>query len=191
MTGAVAHVAGEAVPESLVEARLAALHASPRAGLLPRGGKEARQLRRWVGQLAVTAALCEAAARREGLEPTPEPIDLDDVAALELGSLAAAALTESPYARAAYRDLRRRSEPREPETRAYYDRNPDLFRGPEPGSVRPYQQVRGEIAARLRGAAARKRFLGWLDGWRAELVALCPGWEHPGDPRQPDNTHRH
>ena len=26
---------------------------------------------------------------------------------------------------------------------------------------------------------------------RAELVRLAPGYEHPGDPRQPDNTHRH
>ena len=24
-----------------------------------------------------------------------------------------------------------------------------------------------------------------------ELVQLAPGYEHPGDPRQPDNTHRH
>ncbi|KKB97156.1 malonyl CoA-ACP transacylase, partial [Mycobacterium nebraskense] len=31
----------------------------------------------------------------------------------------------------------------------------------------------------------------WLDARRAELVRLAPGYEHPGDPRQPDNTHRH
>jgi alpha-mannosidase len=26
---------------------------------------------------------------------------------------------------------------------------------------------------------------------REELVELAPGYEHPGDPRQPDNVHRH
>jgi len=25
----------------------------------------------------------------------------------------------------------------------------------------------------------------------ADLVRLAHGYEHPGDPRQPDNTHRH
>ena len=32
---------------------------------------------------------------------------------------------------------------------------------------------------------------GTLDERRAALVVLAPGYEHPGDPRQPDNTHRH
>jgi zinc protease len=31
----------------------------------------------------------------------------------------------------------------------------------------------------------------WLDERRAELAALEPGWEHPGDPRLPDAVHRH
>jgi alpha-mannosidase len=31
----------------------------------------------------------------------------------------------------------------------------------------------------------------WLDARGAELVRLAAGYEHPGDPRQPDNTHRH
>jgi [acyl-carrier-protein] S-malonyltransferase len=31
----------------------------------------------------------------------------------------------------------------------------------------------------------------WLDARCAALVSLAPGYEHPGDPRQPDNTHRH
>ncbi|MDD4867023.1 MAG: malonyl CoA-ACP transacylase, partial [Mycobacterium sp.] len=43
----------------------------------------------------------------------------------------------------------------------------------------------------LRGAARRHAFRVWLDARRAALVRLAPGYEHPGDPRQPDNTHRH
>ena len=31
----------------------------------------------------------------------------------------------------------------------------------------------------------------WLDHRRRALVAHAPGFEHPGDPGQPDNTHRH
>jgi len=58
----------------------------------------------------------------------------------------------------------------------------------EDGSALPkYQQ----IADHLRGAARRRAFRLWLDARCAELVELAPGYEHPGDPRQPDNTHRH
>ena len=31
----------------------------------------------------------------------------------------------------------------------------------------------------------------WLDQRRNALVTNAPGFEHPGDPGQPDNTHRH
>ena len=31
----------------------------------------------------------------------------------------------------------------------------------------------------------------WLDERRSALVRNAPGFEHPGDPGQPDNTHRH
>lgn len=31
----------------------------------------------------------------------------------------------------------------------------------------------------------------WLDQRRRDLVVHAPGFEHPGDPGQPDNTHRH
>ncbi|NUT42941.1 MAG: hypothetical protein HOV86_23440 [Thermoactinospora sp.] len=40
--------------------------------------------------------------------------------------------------------------------------------------------------------AARRRFFAqWLDRLRSEKVDLVPGLEHPGDPRQPDNHHKH
>ncbi|TDD44691.1 hypothetical protein E1286_26395 [Nonomuraea terrae] len=40
-------------------------------------------------------------------------------------------------------------------------------------------------------AARRKAFARWLDDMRAKRVRLVPGFEHPGDPRQPDNHHKH
>jgi [acyl-carrier-protein] S-malonyltransferase len=39
--------------------------------------------------------------------------------------------------------------------------------------------------------ARRRAFTAWLDRRMAEEVRLAPGYEHPGDPGQPDNTHRH
>ncbi|MEU8247087.1 hypothetical protein [Nonomuraea sp. NPDC048916] len=41
------------------------------------------------------------------------------------------------------------------------------------------------------GAARRRAFARWLDQQRAERIRLVPGLEHPGDPRQPDNHHKH
>jgi [acyl-carrier-protein] S-malonyltransferase len=57
--------------------------------------------------------------------------------------------------------------------------------------IRPPAEVRDEIVARLRAAARRRAFTAWLDLSAAERVRLAPGFEHPGDPAQPDNTHRH
>ena len=61
----------------------------------------------------------------------------------------------------------------------YLERNPRRF-----GST-------AEIADHLVARPARRAFRLWLDARCAELVELAPGYEHPGDPRQPDNTHRH
>ncbi|RAU92766.1 malonyl CoA-ACP transacylase, partial [Mycobacterium colombiense] len=55
----------------------------------------------------------------------------------------------------------------------------------------PLDEVRPAIEEHLRGSARRRAFRLWLDERRAALVELAPGYEHPGDPRQPDNTHRH
>ncbi|WP_223198647.1 peptidylprolyl isomerase [Solihabitans fulvus] len=59
------------------------------------------------------------------------------------------------------------------------------------GGPAPLSAVRGEIDRRLTGAARLREFAAWLDRRRDEDVRLAPGWEHPGDPSQPDNTHRH
>jgi len=59
-----------------------------------------------------------------------------------------------------------------------------------PARVRRLAEVRDEITAHLAAGARRRAFTTWLDRHVAE-VRLAPGYEHPGDPGQPDNTHRH
>jgi hypothetical protein len=39
--------------------------------------------------------------------------------------------------------------------------------------------------------AGRRAFVDWRAGARARRVRLVAGLEHAGDPRQPDNHHRH
>jgi [acyl-carrier-protein] S-malonyltransferase len=48
-----------------------------------------------------------------------------------------------------------------------------------------------ERGSSLVEAARRRAFARWLDDMRAQRVRLIPGLEHPGDPRQPDNHHKH
>lgn len=60
-----------------------------------------------------------------------------------------------------------------------------------PTRVRPLAEVRASISEWLLVAARRRAFTAWLDRHVAERVRLAPGYEHPGDPGQPDNTHRH
>ncbi|MFI7687789.1 hypothetical protein ACIBQ6_01905 [Nonomuraea sp. NPDC049655] len=43
----------------------------------------------------------------------------------------------------------------------------------------------------LLDSARRVAFVRWLDHARAHRLRLVPGLEHPGDPAQPDNHHRH
>ena len=50
--------------------------------------------------------------------------------------------------------------------------------------------VLGPPPARRRGTALRA-FARWLDEQRANSVRVADGFEHPGDPGQPDNTHQH
>ena len=86
-----------------------------------------------------------------------------------------------PLARALFVSVTAAVDVTDAEVRDYLERNPRRF-----GSHR------ARSADHLRGAARRRRaFRLWLDARCAELVELAPGYEHPGDPRQPDNTHRH
>jgi [acyl-carrier-protein] S-malonyltransferase len=178
-----ATVGGVPVRVDEVDAREDRLRSSRLASSLPRTGtSEGRQLRRWLTQLLVTerVATTEAAARGLTAEGAPGEDELlpDTTTRLEIGSVAASVLAD-PLARALFVNVTASVYVTDAQVRDYYERNPRRF-----GSTT-------EIADHLRGAARRRAFRLWLDARCAELVELAPGYEHPGDPRQPDNTHRH
>jgi [acyl-carrier-protein] S-malonyltransferase len=201
---AVATVGGAPVPVDEVDAREARLRGGPLAAALPAGGtREGRQLRRWLTQLIVTERVVAAQAAALGVTARDAPSEAellpDTSARLEIGSVAAAVLSD-PCARALFARVTAEVDVSDDDVASYHARNPLRFaalssdghgwRGP--AVVAPsLQQVRFVIAEHLRAAARRRAFRVWLDARRAELVRLAHGYEHPGDPRQPDNTHRH
>jgi [acyl-carrier-protein] S-malonyltransferase len=200
----IATVAGTPVPVDEVDAAEARLRNSPHAAALPASGtSEGRQLRRWLTQLIVTERVIAAEVASRGLTTSDAPTEaelLPDVTArLEIGSIAAAALAD-PGARALFADVTATVEVTDDDVADYHARNPLRFAAPRPGRHGwrapslvgpPLGEVQSAIAEHLRGAARRLAFRVWLDARRAALVQLAPGYEHPGDPRQPDNTHRH
>ena len=183
-----ATVAGAEVPVEEVDAREAALRASPQTAALPRPGtSEGRQLRRWLTQVLVTEKVVAAEADALGATvtestPTEEQLLPDLTARLEIGSIAAGALAD-PIARAVFARVTAGVDVDAETVADYRRRNPDRFAAQSEPEV--------AITAMLRGAARRRAFRLWLDQRRAALVELAPGYEHPGDPRQPDNIHRH
>lgn len=166
-----------------VDAREAQLRGSRLAASLPRPGtSEGRQLRRWLTQLLVTervvAAEANARALRADQAPTEDALLPDNVVRLQIGSIAAAVLAD-PLARALFASVTADVDVSPDEVAAYRRRNPLRFNTVD------------DVAAHLRDAARRRAFRLWLDARCAQVVELRPGYEHPGDPRQPDNTHKH
>ena len=200
----IATVAGVPVPPGVLDAAEARLRTARAAAALPLSGtSEGRQLRRWLTQLIVTERVVAAEATARGLSARGAPSEaelLPDVTArLEIGSVAAAVLAD-PRARALFADVTAAVQVPDTEVAAYHARNPLRFAAPrraEHGwhtpalAGPPLDEVRSAIEEHLLGAARRRAFRLWLDARRAALVELAPGYEHPGDPRQPDNTHRH
>ena len=199
----VATVAGEAVLVDDVDIREERLRATRLASALPRSGtSEGRQLRRWLTQLMVTERVVAIQSEALGVTPEDAPTERDllpdTVARMELGSVAASVL-EGPLARALFVRVTASVDVSDADVADYHARNPGRFAPttPEAGGWRrpvadaPLAEVRQAIAEHLRAAARRRAFRGWLDARCAELVELSAGYEHPGDPRQPDNTHRH
>ncbi|MDP7736940.1 DUF7158 domain-containing protein [Mycobacterium paragordonae] len=200
----VATVAGAPVAVAEVDVREAGLRGGPHASALPGPGtSEGRQLRRWLTQLLVTERVIAAEAATRGLDGAGAPAEddlLPDVTArLEIGSIAAAALAD-PRARALFADVTAGVRIGADDVAAYHARNPLRFARADvtshgwrvpPDAAPPLEEVRSAIKAHLLAAARRRAFRVWLDARRAALVQLAPGYEHPGDPRQPDNTHRH
>lgn len=183
-----ATVAGEPVLVAEVDARESVLRSSPQTGALPRPHtSEGRQLRRWLTQLLVAERVVAAEAATLGVRVTPDTPGVEDVlpdltARLEIGSVAAAVLAD-PIGRAIYAHVTAGVDVEEATVADYRRRNPGRFAG--------HADPAAAVADMLRGAARRRVFRIWLEQRRAALVWLAPGYEHPGDPRQPDNTHRH
>ena len=199
-----ATVAGLGVPVADVDAREAVLREAVPATSLPRAGtSEGRQLRRWLTQLLATEKVIAAEAATGGLTvdgaPAEDQLLPDSSARLEIGSVAAAALAD-PLARAMFAHITAAVDVTDADVADYHARNPLRFAKPsDVGNgwrrttldVPSLDAVRPLIAVHLRGTVRRRAFRLWLDAKCADLVRLAPGYEHPGDPRQPDNTHRH
>lgn len=190
-----ATVDGAPVTVSEIDAREATLRRSPQTAALPRPGtSEGRQLRRWLTQILVTERVLAREADALGVAVTLETPGLEEVlpdltARLEIGSIAASVLA-TPLARAVFVRVTAGIDVEDATVAEYHRRNPRRFA--RPGDPTPeFPEVSTRIADLLRGAARRRAFRLWLDQRRAALVWLAPGYEHPGDPRQPDNTHRH
>ncbi|MFI6293230.1 hypothetical protein ACIBEJ_16695 [Nonomuraea sp. NPDC050790] len=249
-------VDGRPVPRGLLDRRVAELRGGPlRAALPVPGSSEDRQLARWLTQVILTEVLCEGEAARLGLAPVEGPA-LDRLAAVELGSVNAAAYNASPWVKALFRHVpveipsawrsraaapaeevalvRHRLYARRPATWSEADLEslgeiapatlPAAIAGalaeqPYGTLVGPVQDALGwhvaiavpgsggvpdggHVAVAVPGsggvpdegleeAGRRRAFARWLDRLRADRVELVPGLEHPGDPRQPDNHHKH
>lgn len=199
-----AMVAGKPVLVGEVDERESRLRATNLASALPRPHtSEGRQLRRWLTQLIVAERVVAAEAAVRGVTasgaPAEDAVVPDAAARLEIGSVAASTLAD-PLARAVLTDVTAAVEVDDADVVAYHARNPMRFAakpvvGEQGWRGRPVApvlaDVRVRIAEHLLAAARRRAFRLWLDARCAELVQLAPGYEHPGDPRQPDNTHRH
>ena len=190
-----ATVDGAPVPVAEVDAREAVLRRSPQTAALPRPGtSEGRQLRRWLTQLLVTERVIGREADVLGVAVGADTPGVDEVlpdltARLEIGSIAASVLAQ-PLARALYARVTAGVDVDEAAVADYHRRNPRRFaRSDEP--TPEFDSVATRVADLLLGAARRRAFRLWLEQRRAVLVWLAPGYEHPGDPRQPDNTPRH
>jgi [acyl-carrier-protein] S-malonyltransferase len=204
IVAAAATVDGVPVSVDEVDSREAQLRGGSLAAALPiAGSSEGRQLRRWLTQLIVTERVLAAEAAVRGVSANDAPAEdelLPDITArLEIGSVAAATLAD-PRARALFACVTANIEVSDDDIAGYHDRNPLRFAESRPdrhgwrapaATAPSLAEVRSTIAEHLRAAARRRAFRVWLDQRRAELVQLAPGYEHPGDPRQPDNTHRH
>lgn len=183
-------VAGVPVTVAEVDERERQLREGRSAAALPRPGtSEGRQLRRWLTQLLVAERVVALESADGQHIPAVEEVLPDMTARLEIGSIAAAVLG-TVAGRAAYAAVTAGVDVTDIEIADYHRRNPGRFASRR-SMVLPLDEAYLLIAEHLRSAAQRRVFRQWLDARCAELVELAPGYEHPGDPRQPDNTHRH
>jgi [acyl-carrier-protein] S-malonyltransferase len=197
-----ATVGSDRVTVAEVDARESALRGGVSAHALPKSGtREARQLRRWITQVLVAERVVAAEARALAECDAHAPSEADllpgEVARLEIGSVAASTLSQ-PAGRAVFAHVTASVWVSAAHVRDYHRRNPLRFADPpasgrwqRPPAATDLGEVGPVIAAHLLAAARRREYRRWLDARCAEVVVLAHGYEHPGDPRQPDNTHRH
>lgn len=201
MSGWAATVGSEIITVADVDAREREVRAGVRSHALPRPGtSEARQLRRWLTQVLVAERVVATTPLGADVAPVPTEDDVlpDTVARMEVGSVAAATLSEY-RGRAVYAMVTAGVAVTDDEVTAYHVRNPHRFGTARPvgggwsgaPSAAPFETVRTAIATHLLAAARRREYRRWLDARCARIAVLAEGYEHPGDPRQPDNTHRH
>ncbi|MCH9734415.1 MAG: malonyl CoA-ACP transacylase [Actinomycetia bacterium] len=197
-----ATVGSDCVTVAEVDARESALRDGGSSQALPKSGtSEARQLRRWITQVLVAERVVAAESKALALchAHAPSEADLlpDEVARLEIGSVAASTLS-LPAGCAVFAHVTASVRVGAAQVLDYHRRNPLRFVGPpttgrwqRPPAVPDFEEIEPVIAAHLLAAARRREYRRWLDARCAEVVVLARGYEHPGDPRQPDNTHRH
>lgn len=198
----VARVGDDVVTVTEVDDRERALRAGGSADALPRAGtSEARQLRRWITQVLVAQKVVDAHAGTLGGHDRPsageQDVLPDAVARMEIGSVAASTLDTAP-GRAVFAAVTAAVRVSDHQVAEYHARNPGRFAKStvtQSGWTMPaatdFDAAKPAIAAHLLAAARRREYRRWLDARCVELVTLEEGYEHPGDPRQPDNTHRH
>ncbi|MFF3071596.1 hypothetical protein [Kitasatospora sp. NPDC057936] len=180
--------------------------------------------------MMLTEALCEAVAAERGLAVAGgAPVHLDQQAAVELGSITAAAFEGSAAVRAVYEAVTADVEPSAAELAHYgemttrppsvvwrlvlpdgeYEATPEslplaladaLRKAPRGERVTAGRwtatlisehSTTPDITTTVHDATRRAAFTRWLDRERAARLTLVAGLEHPGDPGQPDNHHRH
>ncbi len=247
-TGVIGYVHGRAVSRSRLDERVSRLRTGARAALLPvPGSAEDRQLARWITQVILVEELCTVEAARLGAMDAGAAGRIDELAAVELGSIIAAAWANCAAVRALFALLTAPVEVTEEEVHAYWRATargeparwllrhrlgdgPTHALGPVGGPELPtaiataiaeapvgskhevtdalghhtvvvearwpanepdYRQDAAGIRDQLVAAAKRAAFVRWLDAARATHVVNVAGLEHPGDPDQPDNHHKH
>ncbi len=165
-----ATVGSDCVTVAEVDARESALRAGISAHALPKSGtREARQLRRWITQVLVAERVVAAEARAlaECDTHAPSEADLlpDEVARLEIGSVAASTLSQ-PVGRAVFEHVTASVRVSAAHVRDYHRRNPLRFAAPpasgrwqRPPAATGLDEVGPVIAAHLLAAARRPNFI--------------------------------
>ncbi len=121
--------------------------------------------------------------------PSEDELLPDIAARLEIGSIAAAVLARSAGPRAVRpRDRRGRRQPTADSARLLTGATPD--NSPPVAACSDSADSAPGSPTHLRGSVlpgAGRSGCGWTPG-APNWCDLAPGYEHPGDPRQPDNT---